>query len=491
MRTWRVGWTTMAAAMLLMPVAPALAEGGHGDGGHGGGGGGCGDRFGDLIHILRDDVTGQPILAKRWIEMQGQDPGYDAPYGWGYCPIPVDIDGVELGLAPLSCDVDPEEEARVVEVDYFGRLSGGRVKERNIRMHFDEVIRKIRHSQVVDRDAAGRLKMGEGCQVVEGALDLDSCIWALLDSPVENMAVFHRLMKYGHFQTDPNEEDLWAHGDPAAGTEYHPALRAEDWGKFLGDLEHLLPHEIGEEVECFDDSFPPGPKDVPFNTDCAQPRSLKKQDFNQAASLLGTAASKDGWATEHLIQYLGRILKLTVDTTDEPTGGSLPTTDRLPALVRDCPLLGPEPDPYNEEPVVVYSTTCTTDPATPDLPNYDLSYEVQEEFVDFGQVQFKRWQRYRDEEGNDLEVAVTQPVTWMEEPCDFDPGSEEELCVASSWIPAEDPGVPLIEWLRFVNPRLGRGIDLDGFVKATNDAIRSVQFIHNYKIPVDLWDFDY
>lgn len=489
MRTWRVGWTMMAAAALLLPAAPAIAQD-HGSGGHGGGGGGgCGDLFGDLIHIVRDDVTGQPILAKRWIEMPKEIPGY----GWGYCPIPVDIDGVELGFAPLSCDVDPADEARVVEVDYFGRLSGGRVKERNIRMHFDEVIRKIRHSEVVDRNAAGRLKMGEGCDL--GSDPITCSLWIELDSPVENMAVFHRLMKYGHFQTDPNEEDLWAHGDPAAGTEYHPALRANDWGKFVGELVHLVPGKVGEEAECFysnPDSL--APPDVPFNPQCAVPHTLKKHDFNQAASLLGTAASKDGWVTDHLVQYLGRILRLTVDTTDNPSGGSLPTRKTLPALVRECQVeAGWDPDPDSEdqvEPPYVF-TDCEVVEAIPAMENYELFVDLQEEFVDFGKVNFKRWQRYRDEAGIPLEVAVIEPLGWVQEPCDFDPGSEEPYCAAASWMPVQDPGVPLIEWLRSVNSGLGSGRDIDGFVKATNDAIRSVQFIHNYRIPVDLWDFDY
>lgn len=488
MRTWRVGWIMMLAGAILLPAVPAIAQD-HGSSGHGGSG--CGDLFGDLIHIKRHPWTGQPILAKRWIEMPKEIPGY----GWGYCPIPVDIEGVELGFASLSCDVQPANEDLVVEVDYFGRLSGGRVKERNIRMHFDEVIRKIRHSQVVDRNAAGRLKMGEECSLVGGALDLESCLWIELDSPVENMAVYHRLMKYGHFQTDPNEEDLWAHGDPAAGTEYHPALRAEDWGKFVGELVHLVPGEVGEEAECF---YPNpnslAPPEVPFNPQCAVPHKLKKHDFNQAASLLGTAASKDGRVSEHLIQFLGRILKLTVDTTDNPSGGSLPTLDTLPALVRECPVEdGWELDPESEdqvEPPYVFSD-CEVIEASPAMENYELFVDLQEQFVDFRKVNYKRHQRYQDDDDYPLTVAVIQPSTWAQEPCDFDPGSPEVACLASSWMPANNPGVPLIEWLDFVNPGLDAGMNIRGFEKATNDAIRSVQFIHNYSMPEDLWDFDY
>ena len=84
---------------------------------------GCGDVFGDLIHILRDAETGQPILAQRWIELPGEVQGY----GWGYCPIAVDAAGNEIGFLPYTCDaVNP---VAVVAVDYFGRLNGGRTKE--------------------------------------------------------------------------------------------------------------------------------------------------------------------------------------------------------------------------------------------------------------------------------------------------------------------------------------------------------------------------
>lgn len=50
--------------ILLLAPLPAISQD-HGSGGGHSGGGGCGDVFGDLIHILRDDLTGQAILAQR------------------------------------------------------------------------------------------------------------------------------------------------------------------------------------------------------------------------------------------------------------------------------------------------------------------------------------------------------------------------------------------------------------------------------------------
>jgi len=109
-----------------------------------------GDVFGDLVHIKRDAITGQPILQERWVEMEG------GALGWDYCPIPVDSAGVEIPFAPLSCDPDPAQASRLVEVDYFGRLSAARTKERNQRMHFDEVIVNINGADLVDVDEGRR-----------------------------------------------------------------------------------------------------------------------------------------------------------------------------------------------------------------------------------------------------------------------------------------------------------------------------------------------
>src|SRR5690606_26634376 len=109
----RVTGVVLAALLISFPSAPASAQS------H------TGDVLGDLVHILRDSTTGQPILQRRLIDMGGD------VIDWGYCPVPVDAAGAEIPFAPLSCDPDPAELSRVVEVNYFGRLSSGRTKERN------------------------------------------------------------------------------------------------------------------------------------------------------------------------------------------------------------------------------------------------------------------------------------------------------------------------------------------------------------------------
>jgi hypothetical protein len=437
-------------AIVMVPPSPAVAQG---HGGGGGGGGGCGDVFGDLIHIKRDAVTGQPILAQRWIEMPKEIPGY----GWGYCPIAVDAEGIELGFAPLSCDVAEEDLERVEEVDYFGRLNGGRTKERNHRMHFNEVVSSIKAAEGVGMDETGRLALGYGCTANSVGRVLRCDEWAVIDSPMESMALYTRLMKYGHFQTDPMEVDQWAHGDPALGTQYHPALGPEDWLKFTRGVRHLLPGNGN--AACFDEALEGG-----FVSDCAAPRRLRKRDFVAAAAYLAGAANKTGKITVDLVQYVNRILKITLTT--EATVSTLYT---LPTKVRACAVedgwVGdPEAEDQDEPP---YTVDCTVDDADPGIDNYDLFPEVQELFVDFARASYDREQH----RNHDLHViAPASPLLWE-----------------------ETDSVPLLEWLRFVNGGDLEGIEnVDAFVAAASDSLRSIEFVHNYEVPEDLgWDFVY
>lgn len=432
--------------MLLTPVTSFAAEDGSGGGSHSGsgagsgsgsGGGGdgkdsgCGDVLGDLIHIKRHALTGQPILQKRWIEFP-QD-----TYGWGYCPIPVTAVGEEIDFVDLSCD--PIDADAVVEVDYFGRLSGGRTKERNNRMHFDEVISNIKAAELVRQDKTGRLRLGYDCTPnTDGAIRCAE--WSTIDSPMENLALYTRLMKYGHLQTDPMEVDTFSHGDPAAGVQYHPALGAEDWGKFGGGVLHLLPGGAkGAPADCFGQNF---------NADCAAPESLNNRDFVRSTSFLGGAASKDGKMTADLIQYMNRILKITQET--ETTAAN---PDTLPALIRDCGDDWENPLPPDQ---------CAILEATPGMPA-----PADERFVNFGKT------RYIRENWRDKSLKVLAPL-----------GS-------GFWLETRD--VQLLDWLAFINGEVDDSAvrNIPGFISAAADGLRAIQFVHNYEIPEDLgWDFN-
>jgi len=53
--------------------------------------------------------------------------------------------------------------------------------------------------------------------------------------------------------------------------------------------------------------------------------------------------------------------------------------------------------------------------------------------------------------------------------------------------------VPLLDWLRFINGPDPEGArEIDAFVAASSDTLRSIEFVHNYAVPEDLgWDFTY
>ena len=408
-------------ALLATVPALALAQGSGGDGGSG-----TGDVLGDLVHVKRSPTTGQPILQKRWIELKSDT------YGWGYCPIPVNGAGEEIGFADLSCD--PADPSAVVEVNYFGRLNGGRTKERNSRMHFDEVISSIKDPAVgkVSQDATGRLQLGSDCTKTAGCAR-----WRTIDSPMENLALYARLIRYGHLQTDPAEEDTFAHGDPAAGTQYHPALAAGDYAKFDASTRHLLPQLNA--ANCF-------PADGSFNQACSAGARLNSRDFVRAASLLAGAADKTGIVTVDLVQYMNRILKVTLDT--ELSTANVLT---LPALIRDCG--GGDGIPY------LPLEQCKTVAATPDLPA-----PANERFVNFRATDYLRadWHSYL--------LEVLKPIG------------------GGLWQETSD--VSLMDWLSDQNgPQQLAVTGVNGFVLATADGMRSIEFVHNYEVPADLWDF--
>lgn len=423
--------TLLLAAVLAMPIVVTAQEVTVHEGGMG-----CGDVFGDLVHIQRDAVTGQPILAKRWISMP------EDVYDWGYCPIAVTAEGEEIGFVELTCDPDTPEA--VVEVDYFGRLSGGRTKERNSRMHFNEVISSIKDADFVTTDPTGRLMLGYECTIEPGVQPVCD-LWSTVDSPMENLGLYTRLMKYGHFQTDPMEEDLWAHGDPVTLPQYHPALGPEDQAKFDEKLVHLLfDGGDGGPVAC----FPGYPADSEtFDPLCAEAENLHFQDFLTAANFLSAAANKTGLITRDLVQYMNRILKITKDT--EVT---VATRNTLPALIRVCET-AEEPVPGVEP---VYTDDCEIVEGSAAMPA-----PADERFVDFAAAKYRRSSR-------DELLYVLQ------------------LDSSGAWV--EVPDLPLLNWLDYANGSpAAKMADIAAFIQASSDTLRAIEFLHNYSVPEDLW----
>jgi len=430
----RFATSLIAATFLALPTGAGAQGGGEVD-------------YGDMIHILRDAETARPILQKRWIEYPGD------LYDWGYCPVPLTVEGTEIPFVELSCDPDPEFADLVIEVD-LGRLNEARTQERNIRMHFNETIVRIQEAEYVDFDPAGRLKLGSTCTFPPGSGEPECAGWKVVDSPQENLSLYWRVMKFGHIQTDPLEEDPWAHGDPSEPTRYHPALRDVDWPKFDPRVQFLLPMDGNPSfavtrpradasrgrsmpaafVGCFDPIWSNG-----FNPACAERELPSASDLVFASSALGGAADKDGRIDGDVLAYFHRILRLPVETEYTPAPLVV-----LPALIR-------------------LEDGTTIIEAPPGLPE-----PADELFIDFSRFTYRR-SVWRDETFASL--VPLEPGLW-----------------------GEEPELPLLAWLEFINgPEPGSEQTLaPGFIAAANDGLRCVELIHNYEIPVDLgWDFDY
>jgi hypothetical protein len=433
----------LSVVMAVSGGAVLAQESTHGDSG------GCGDLFGDLIHIKRNSM-GQPILQKAWVALQG------GGYGYAYCPIAVDKNGQELPFLAAawdatqnrwieSCDVALESAPYVVPVDYFGRLSGGRTKERNIRMHLDEVIANIKMAQLVDREVTGRLMLGSLCALdSKGAPIASTCSWKAVDSPQENIAVYQRIMKYGHLQTDPREPDPAA-GDPKALPAFRPALDATDRAKFRGSVRTLLPN-------CGEDDVPPtDPTTYPATPwACAQPESLSAEDFVFLAGTLAAAGDKTGSVSVDLVQYFNRIVRV-----DKSTEFAVAAKDLLPALYR--------PSPWNLD-TAKAEVVNTLYPGSADLP-----FPANERFLNYGAVFYVRDLWFNAKTGV-IKPDGTSTTKWV-----------------------YDPNVMIKKYLVYANPwwtsdSENRGIT--GFVYATEDSLRTTEFFHNYAVPLDLgWNF--
>lgn len=457
-----------------------------------------GDVFGDLIHIYRDELTGQPIYAQRWVELPA-DPDLqmdngERGYGWGYCPIGLTQDNTEIPFQPYSCDLDPNYTA--VAVDYFGRLNGARTRENNLRMHFNEVISNINDAIRIKLGPVGRLML-QFCvaENADGTCDPENLEWSTIDSPQESLGLYTRLMRYGHIATDPAEVDDWWHGDtktlivtdpltgeplldengdPIVVDPVHPSLTEADFDKFVeAGLGHLLPAG-----NCW-----PGD-----DASCADPEALSAADFNSAAIFLGAAGSKTRWASVDLVQYVNRFLRISLET-DEYT-----PAESLPAKYRDCwssiddpDYMGPldEDDPLPTEDLVydLICMECNADgtegddascPLAP--PNADLYVKMQERFMNFGASDYSR----------NTSLATGEDTLIM-------PYDAELNFLAGAFSAPQT--VDLLEWIEIPNPLewIEGGNDYDyrsdiaNFVIGTNDALRSIEFIHNYAVPADLY----
>ena len=227
MKTYK--WIVTLALMLVLTI-PVMAQrgggGGSGGGGDGGGGGDIpdtGELYGDLYVILRDE-QGIPMLDNSGCiqpisTVTATDPvsGLSAVAGepfllWTY----VDSEGDWV-----ECELTETMTTWVEAVD-FGRLNMGRAPEAVLDHAFDEAIKAMNSATAINTDPVGRLML----TFADGTVKT-------IDSPAENMALYIKMMRDGHWITEntttsqrggsPPED----HGPPEGdgpSTELRPVL---------------------------------------------------------------------------------------------------------------------------------------------------------------------------------------------------------------------------------------------------------------------------
>ncbi len=266
--------------LILVLVIPVMAGNGRG-----GGGGGeipdTGELYGDLYVILRD-VYGVPMLDSNGCiqpisAVSATDPAsgitavINEPFLlWTY----VDSEG-DL----VECELTETMTTWVQAVD-FGRLNLGRAPDEVLDHSFDEAIKAMNAAIEIGIDPVGRLLL----TFADGTVKT-------IDSPLENLALYTKMMKDGHWITLDGEPSTRGSGPPdgkgpppgdGPSTELRPVLSDA--------AISLLPvayQTLGDETRT--------------NLD------LTNEQMLLAASLLAAAADKTGSITLDKVVYINSV----------------------------------------------------------------------------------------------------------------------------------------------------------------------------------------
>ena len=270
--------------LLMVGIAAAQSE----RGGPGNGGSGdipdTGDLYGDLYVILRD-VNGAPILGPNGCiqPISSMDGSTTLPDGTEV----VVVAGEPFELATytdsegvlIECELTETMAAWVQGVD-FGRLDLGRAPEGVIAHAFDEAINKMNAATGFSIDPAGRIMY-----------TVDGESFSTIDAPAENLALYIKMMKDGHWITldtapvEPGDKGKKGSGSgppPGDGpsTEERPVLSDQA----IALLDGIGYGNLGD-VD----------------------NDLNSHDLLLAASLLAGAADKSGTMTLDQVVYINSI----------------------------------------------------------------------------------------------------------------------------------------------------------------------------------------
>ncbi|MGV7222744.1 MAG: hypothetical protein ACQ9MH_14605 [Nitrospinales bacterium] len=216
-----------------------------------------GDLYGDLYVILRND-DGVPILDENG------------------CLIPLAADGSELSLDydeedGIICEPDEDTAALLQGVD-FGRLNEGRAPQEVIDHAFDEAINMFNSASDIALDPAGRIML-----FIEAE-------WKTIDSPLENIALYIKMMKDGHWITTDTSSN--SRGGKPSNEDPRPVLS----GNAITLLSSIEYGNLGSTGNI-----------------------LNSHDLLLAASLLAAGGDKSGSITLDMVMYINSIYGINQD----------------------------------------------------------------------------------------------------------------------------------------------------------------------------------
>lgn len=255
----------------------------------------------------------------------------------------------------------------VEEVD-FGRLNLSRSPEAVLQAAFDEAINAINNANSISLDSAGRLLLtstvysetemtttSDGC-----AIPVATTVVKAIDSPLENLALYVKLMKDGHLITPGDERSpidrseyggipLWKMLELTDGpsTALRPTVDITKLNATFPDLvdaatfyyyytDYQCYNDTGVAVDCLcyipqsdgsektgmctdvvtrklivtttpDSSCPDG-KTCWYGIPTDLPPAVKGNDFKFAAAFLAAAADKTGVISADMVVYINSIL---------------------------------------------------------------------------------------------------------------------------------------------------------------------------------------
>jgi hypothetical protein len=246
-----------------------------------------GDLYGDLYIILRD-VNGVPMLD----DYGCVQPTRVVDDGLGNLTLVVkqlytsEADDIlcELLADNSEYDDDYADLEFIQEVD-FGRLNLGRSPDPVLNHAFDEAVKAMNSASDIQLDPAGRLLL-----TIPGE---DGPILKTIDSPLENLAMYVKMMKDGHWIT----LDTSTGGKGRGGSGGPPP----DKGPPEGDGPTV------EERPVLSEAAIAQLADIGYGGLGFVGHTLTNDDLRLAASLIAAAADKSGSFTVDKIVYANSI----------------------------------------------------------------------------------------------------------------------------------------------------------------------------------------